>query len=100
MALLERAKPRRRVELILYMRVAVPRPAHKSRASDHLSSRMRRDDLFTAQPVLRRDDRAPIELAAHWRDRIFHLRRFRRHDRQIARRKFLGQGSSLQSDVK
>src|SRR6266404_3310483 len=58
---LERAHPRRGVELVLNVCVAVARAAHKRCAANHKSLREISDDFLTAKSVLRRENSAILE---------------------------------------
>src|SRR5579863_2550702 len=66
------------------MRVAMLCAAHKSCASNDLSARVSRDNLFAAKPVLRRDHSTLIETVTDQRDRVLYLGSFCCHNAEIA----------------
>src|SRR5580698_5579215 len=66
------------------MRVAMLCAAHKRCASNDLSARVSRDNLFAAKPVLRGNHSTLIETVADQRDRVLHLGRFSGHDAELA----------------
>ena len=57
------------------MCVGVMRPAHECCAPNNQTPRMLRDNFFTAQSVLSRDDRTLIEVFTCSSDGFFYLRR-------------------------
>src|SRR5580704_5529732 len=66
------------------MRVAMLCAAHKRCASNDLSARVSRDNLFAAKPVLRGNHRSLIETVADQRDRVLYLSGFCCHDAELA----------------
>jgi hypothetical protein len=68
-----RAKPSGRVQLVLHVRIAVARSAHEGCSPDHVSPRVLRDDLFAAQTILRRNQRAFVESLTQARQRLSQL---------------------------
>src|SRR5580693_9411112 len=66
------------------MRVAMLCAAHKRCASNDLSARVSRDNLFAAKPVLRGNHSTLIETVADQCDRVLYLSGFCCHNAELA----------------
>src|SRR5580692_1500083 len=64
MTRLEGTDPGCGIEFILHMSIAVLRAAHESGPSNNLPRRMSGNNFLASQPVLRRNDCAPVKTVA------------------------------------